>query len=209
MYLFFKRTKIEPWEIEILRSPLQKLPHQYSSLLDQFDDGLLKGVLFGMSDIPGLITFTYHPYKIKKHEKDISSDCKIVNIKVYDIKKMKFLSLEIYVLSGCISGYTLEGVKTPKIDMAKTDTTNFKKMYLGNEGFNTISHLLIEEEKQLIQPSEVYSIILSGKEYFLIADIEAGDFIGIDSKNNLYKVTHDPFEIILLNRDTLGKWIKN
>src|SRR5690606_13738276 len=111
-----------------LRSVLQNLPQEYSSLLAQIDEGVLKGVLIGMSDIPGLITFTYTD-KIKKFEKRNELDFKIVDIKVYDKKMLTFLSLEIYVISGCISGYTLEGVKNPTIDVKKIDPSNFNKVY--------------------------------------------------------------------------------
>ncbi|WP_162842699.1 hypothetical protein [Mucilaginibacter pineti] len=39
---------------------------------------------------------------------------------------------------------------------------------------------------------------MDGKVYFHIKDLEDGDFIGIDSDKIIYKITHDPCEIIPL-----------
>lgn len=41
--------------------------------------------------------------------------------------------------------------------------------------------------------------------YFHLKDIGDGDFYGIDKGGDLFKITHDPFYISLISRDSLLK----
>jgi hypothetical protein len=49
---------------------------------------------------------------------------------------------------------------------------------------------------------------LRGSLYYHLRDLEDGDFIGIDADKIIYKITHDPFEIIPLN-ETLEQLLRN
>lgn len=195
MFGLFKRTKIEKWETDLLRNVVMKLPSEYSSLMNQITDGLFRGVLVDMSDIPGYIAFTFHSDILKKYDRENERDFKLTNIKVYDNKSLGFVPYEIYVSSGTISGYSLGGSKKHNIDVYKVDVSGFKKEFIGESDYNRIVNVLNEEEKKLLNPSEVYSVFVADKEYFHIKDLEDGDFIGMDAKNVIYKITHDPMEV--------------
>ncbi|CAD0009850.1 hypothetical protein [Flavobacterium chungangense] len=199
MFGLFKRTKIENKEIQLLRNTIIKLPVPYSDLINQIDDGLFKGVLTNASDIPGYIAFTFNPEVLRKYDQENEKDFKLYNIKVYDKKTLVYLPYEIYILSGTISGYSLGGGKKNDIDIEKIDISNFKKEFIGISDYNRIENLLNKKEKTLLNPSEVYSVFLNEKEYFHIKDLSDGDFIGIDSNKNVYKITHDPFIIEKIN----------
>ena len=209
MFGLFKRTKIEYWETQLLRNVIIKLPHEYRGLLNQIDNGLLKGVLIGISDISGYVAFTFHSDVLKKYDRVNELDFKLSNIKVYDKKLSGFLTFVIYISSGTISGYSLTGAKKHDIDVEKIDVSSFKKEFIGYSDYNRISDILDVHEKQLLNPSDVYSVFLEDKEYFHIKDIGDGDFIGIDLDNNLYKIRHDPFEISILTRSQLTNWVGN
>lgn len=45
-------------------------------------------------------------------------------------------------------------------------------------------------------------------EIYSLKNIGVGDFIGIDTNNNLYKVTHDPLDIQKLDRTELINFIQ-
>ncbi len=200
MFGLFKRKKIENWETDLLRNVLMKLPKEYSSLMSQINDGLFRGVLVDVSDIPGYVAFTFHSNILKKYDREEERDFKISNIKVYDNKSLDFVSYEIYVSGGTISGYSLGGSKKNNIDVCKIDTSDFKKEFIGESIFNRIQDVLDEEEKKLLNPSKVYSVFIGGKEYFHVKDLEDGDFIGIDEKKIVYKITHDPMEVVVINK---------
>jgi hypothetical protein len=195
MFGLFKRTKIEDWEIQLLRNVVTKLPDEYSGLINQINDDLFRGVLVGVSDIPGYVAFTFHPEVLHKYDRKNERDFKLTDIKVYDRKSSNFLPYEIYVSSGTISGYSLGGNKKRNVDLSKIDVSGFKKELIGESDYNRIVNLLDEEEKIVLSPSEVYSVFLDNKEYFHIKDLEDGDFIGMDTKKIIYKITHDPMEV--------------
>jgi uncharacterized pyridoxamine 5'-phosphate oxidase family protein len=58
-----------------------------------------------------------------------------------------------------------------------------------------LKKLLSPKELKLINPSDVYIVTLNNKEYFHLIDIEDGDFYGMDMGKNLYKITHNPYDL--------------
>ncbi len=156
MFGLFKRTKIVNWELQLLRTAIGKLPKEYSSLIDQINDGLFRNVMLDASDIPGYVSFGYN-YKIyKKYSKEDQTSYKLTNIEVFDIKSARFLPYEIYVSSGVINGYSLVGNKKSDIDLSKVDVSGFRKEALGVSDYNRIVNLLDEDEKKALSASEVY-----------------------------------------------------
>ncbi|MFD2521803.1 hypothetical protein ACFSR2_12975 [Emticicia soli] len=203
MLSLFKRTKKENWEIQLLRNVVINLPDEYSYLLSQINDNLLKGVIVEASDIPGYVAFTFCASVLKKHEKASVKDFKLTNIKVFDTKTLTFLPYEIYISHGTISGYSIGGNKKKKIDVNKIDTYAFKRELISESVYDLIANLLTPQEKELLNPSQIYSVFIDDKEYFHIKDLEDGDFIGIDERRNVYKITHNLTKILALNKEII------
>jgi len=208
MFGLFKRTKILEWEIELLRNVIMKLPGEYSNLINQINDGLFRGVLVDTVDIPGYVSFTYHSNVLKKYDREQEQDFKLSNIKVYDKKSARFLKYDIYVSSGTINGYVLEGSNKHDIDLNKIDVSNYVRVTFGESDYNRISHLLSKSEKALLNPSQIYVVSINEKEYFHLKDLEDGDFLGIDEENNIFEIFHDPLKANLINRDELVNRLK-
>jgi hypothetical protein len=203
MFGLFKRTKIENWETDLLRNVIIKLPSEYSSLINQIKDGLFRGVLVDVSDIPGYVAFTFHSDVLKKYDRENERDFKLTNIKVFDNKSLDFVPYELYVSSGTISGYSLGGNKKNNIDVSKVDVSGFKKEFIGKSDYNRIMHVLNKEEMKLLNPSEIYSVFVADKEYFHIKDLEDGDFVGMDESKVIYQIAHDPMEAVVINKKLL------
>ncbi|MDN3675579.1 hypothetical protein QWY99_21335 [Flavobacterium branchiarum] len=177
-----------------------KLPSSYIGFLNQIDDGLFRGVITNITDIPGYVAFTFKSTILKKYEKPNEKDFKLFNIEVFDKKLQIYLPYEIYISSGTICGYSLVGNKKIEIDIDKINTSNFKKEFIGLSDYNRIQNLMSDGEKMVLNPSDVYSIFINKKEYFHIKDLEDGDFIGIDSEKIVYKITHDTHGVRTLNK---------
>jgi len=199
MFGLLKRTKIEPWETQLLENVLRKLPDEYSNLINQISDGLFRGVLVDVSDIHGYVAFTFHSDKLKKYDKINEPDFNLTNILVYDSKISEYIPYEIYISRGTISGYSLGGNKKHNIDVNKVEVSDFKRVYIGKDDYDRIASILNEDEKELLSPSEVYSVYVFNKEYFHIKDLEDGDFIGVDENKIVYKISHDPQEVMKLD----------
>lgn len=199
MFGLFKRTKVEYLEIELMVSVLKKLPEEFHLYISHIDEGLFKGVLIGLSDIPGYVGFTYNPEIYDKLEQPDGRNFRLEGITVFDIILNEYLSYTIFFSYGLINGYSITGPKKNKIDIQKIDVSNFKLKYRDSIDFDRLKKYLTSKEIKLINPSDVYVVILEGKEYFHLTDIEEGDFYGMDLKKNLYKITHDPYNIEKIN----------
>jgi hypothetical protein len=208
MFGLFKRTKIEDWERQLLRNALTKLSSEYLSLVAQIDEGLLKGVLLDASDIQGYVAFTYHSSVLKKYDRKNEQDFRLTNINVYDRKSLSYIPYEIYVSSGTISGYALGGNTKSDIDVCQVNVSVFRKEFVGVTDYDRIENIFSEEERRLLNPSEVYSVFIGNKEYFHLEDLDDGDFIGIDGEKNVYKITHDPIKAVRLDKKIADILIK-
>lgn len=195
MFGLFKRTKIADWEIRLLKNTIQQLPPVYNYLEAQINDGLLKGVLIGLSDLPGYVAFTYNGGLSKRFERKKEKGYRLTGIKVFDKRSQTYLDYNIYVSTGTINGYSITGATKFDVEPDNIDISNFKKVYRKNADYSKIEPYLIAQEKKIINSDEVYEVVLNNKTYFHIKDLEDGDFIGIDYEKNVYEVRHDPFEI--------------
>jgi hypothetical protein len=200
LFGLFKRTKIEDWEIQLLETVIKKLPSEYSHLLFQIKDGLLRNIFLNASDIPGYNSFGIHSDIYEKYFIKNERNYKLTEIKVFDKLRSIYLIYSIFVSNGVINGYSLDGKKKYKVDLNKIDISKFKKEFFDELDFNRIKNILDDEEKKFINPSNVYSVIVGNKEYFHIKDLDDGDFIGIDENKDIYKITHDPMEVIKIEK---------
>lgn len=198
---FFKRTKYENWETKLLIKIIEKLPEQYLFLKEQVENGLIKKVFIGSSVIPNYVGFSYNPLISRKYEDKKGRFFKLSGIFISDFLTGEFVEIEIFISHGLIMGYSIPQKLKIKPDLTKIKVDNFKRTFFDNADFQKISHLLGKKEISLINPSDVYEVILNGKSFFNIKNLEDGNFIGIDLEKHVYVITHDPFEIKLLNKD--------
>jgi hypothetical protein len=105
------------------------------------------------------------------------------------------MDYEIYIAFGVIDGYSININSKSKIDLPSVDVSKFEKVYVHNNEFDQIASLIKEQEKEYINPAEVYSVSLSGKIYYCVKELGYGDFLAIDKRKTVYKFTHDPFEV--------------
>lgn len=207
MFGLFKRTKIEKWETDLLYNVLHSLPGESFKIFEnQIQHHLHKGVIIGLSDIPGYVGLTFYPEVYKKFYDKKGRNFKLSNIYVFDEMSKEFIDYEIYVSSGVINGYSIKKNKYI-IDIARIEVSKFRKIYLDSNDYDHISSILTPEEKEKINPEEVFSVEVNGNIYYHLKDVGDGDFIGIDRNKNIYKLTHDPFEVTLIREslvDTLA-----
>ncbi|WP_254561341.1 hypothetical protein [Dyadobacter diqingensis] len=200
MLSLFKRSKIEDWEILLLKNTIKQLPEEFHIFIEQINAQVFSGVLTGMSDLPGYVAFSYNSKVISLFEKKEEKNYKITGIKVYDSRSKSNLKYSIYISSGVINGYSIEGADKYSLDLVKIDVSRFKLVLISNNDFKEISQLLDSLEVKLLNPADIYTVLLNDKVYYHLIDLEDGDFIGMDTGKMFYKITHDPFEIIQIHK---------
>ncbi len=206
MFNLFRRTKIKDWEIDFLKTVFSKISNEESQKFDrEITEGLLRGVILGMSDIKNYTGFTYNSSVHDKFYNSKGKNYKLSNIIVKDILSDKFLTMSIYIAYDLIIGYSIdENISKYKLDIETVDVSSIKKIYIRDDNsLNIVLPLLTKQEKDLINESDIYPSLVNGKEYYHLKELEDGDFIGIDKDNCIYRITHDPLEAILLERKSL------
>lgn len=198
MLNLFRRTKFKEWELKLLSNITEKLPVEYYPLKQQVKQGLFKGVLVGLSDIPEYVGFTVNSELYKKFYEEKGRNYKLTNIKVYNQSSKNYISCNIYVSYGIINGYSLSE-KKPSIDPDNIIMDDLRIVYLDTAN-EELLQLLTSVEKDLINPSDIYEIVLGGEVYYHLKDLEDGDFIAMNRQKQFFNITHDPFQIIPLQR---------
>jgi len=198
MFGLFKLRKNTLSEIELVSAMLTALPEEYAIYLLQIKEGLINRIHHNASDIPN-----YHSFRFN------GRNFKVSNIKVNDSASGQFMLYSLYFSYGVINGYSADSApKKSTPNLKSIDTTDFKKSYFENPDYKKIEALLTEEEKRLINESDVYAVPLSGITLYTVQLLENGDFIGITTDNMAYIATHDPFELNEIDRPQLKNYLE-
>lgn len=124
----------------------------------------------------------------------------------YDVKNIIFKSytggmvnVDLFVSEGLIIGYK-SNVQVKEIDIATIDVSKIWEKHFLNDDFNKINHLIdsltVEELTKLNMVKNTFQIDIEGSSYYPIHDIEDGNYIAIDTSGAVFKITHDPFQVL-------------
>lgn len=198
MFGFFKNNRVKDWEIKLLRNLFSQLPFDASHFIHQIDDGLLKNRLLDNEVWKNYVGFSYQPGISKKYENRKASAYLLKGIKVYDKLSGIFIDFWVFAAGDLLCGYSTPTHAHFDLDPDRIEVGTLLKQTFGDDEFKSIARIFTKEEKKLINPSEVYEVVLDGKSFYHLMDIGDGDFIAVDIDKNVYQITHDPYEITLL-----------
>ena len=204
--LFFKkkgRSQLNDWEVDLMLNTFKLLGNNYKKFEVQITRGIIKSVRL-YKQFPNYLSFGLNVKLLNEYEKKLENYFEIKGLSVFDITSKSFIPFSIECDNGLVLGYTMLTPKNFMPDLKKINVTNHIKIKKGEDEFNKIKFLFSKEELALINPSEVYELDLEGKTYYHLIDIEDGNFLGIDIHKNIYKITHDPFEINLQKNELLN-----
>jgi hypothetical protein len=210
MFGLFKRTNVESWEAEMLRALFNLLNEDYEYLKKQIEDGLLKRVLINNSGIINYVGFSFNPHISRKYENNLGRFFVMEGIQIFNLKTNDYTPIQIYISYGLVCGYSTPIAKKFLPDIDRIEIRDFTIKYLdeNNESYEKIKVKFTNKELAFINPSDVYEVILKGKKYYHLKNLEDGDFLAIDENINIYEIKHDPFEIIEL-KDSLINALSN
>ena len=202
MFKLFKRKDEILWQTEMLKNVFSALPPQFSIYLEQINHGIIRKFLPGLSDIPGYRTGSYNSDVFDKYEKRNQETSVIKGVKVYDLKSSSFINLDIYILSGTVSGYVLHtNNKKIEIDCNNINVSNFKSVKITNKYIKALKNILGDIPKNiasLIDIQDTFEIETLKGNLHTIKDLENGNYIAIDKNGIVYGLIHSPYEIEIL-----------
>jgi len=198
MFNLFRRKRVSALEKELLIAIFNALGEEYTTYARQVEAGLLNRVFFQSEPFKNYVGFSYNPAIVNDYEDRKGPAFKLMGIKVFENTLARFTEVRIYITCGLIVGYSTPEIEKPELDPSKLHLQGVVKQFFENTDYDTISKILDQSVLDLINPSDVYEVKLIGKSFYHIKDLEDGDFIGMDLEKNVFKITHDPFEIIEL-----------
>lgn len=203
MFNFFKRKEkshLNGWESELFQNIFKSLGNEYSTFEKQVSEGIIETVRIDKK-MPDYINFRLNIQILNKFEKKNEKMFTLNGIKILDKISREYKILNLDLGFGLILGYSVKDIHNFNPDIHKINVDSIYKVFYNNDDFDKIKSLFTNEEKDKINVSEVYEVELGGKIYYHLKDLEDGDFIGIDNNKNIFKITHDPFDIVKLNED--------
>lgn len=199
--IFKKKKKVNCDESKSLMLHIfSSLDSKYPNILKQINEDLISGCRSLNNPFPNYIQFSFKTDVLNKYENKADRFFAIKGIRLFDFKSNKYLEIHIYITYGILLGYSVPASQITEFDMSRVDFSRLYEYEFENDDFDELTKILDSNEILLINKSDVYKIILNDQEYYHVKDLEDGDFIGIDKLKKIYKITHDPFEILVLNK---------
>jgi hypothetical protein len=202
MFNLFNKKKghSTKWEIELISKIFNSIGDDFTYIKNQLNDGLIKSVKKVNTPVPNYYKFLFDVNILNKYENKKGRYFCIHGVTVFDNQLNRNVEIQINVSFGIVLGFFVLGAKEIVPNLDRIDINNYRIKYFDEQGIDILTKLLNKEEIKFINPSDVYEIILNGKKYYHLKDMEDGDFIGIDIEKNAYKIIHDPFEITILEK---------
>lgn len=182
----------------MLLNILSHLPAQFQFLTDQIHDGLIRGFLKNDWAIANFYKVIYNVAILNKYEKKELGSFRITGPEVFDLNSNKYTRIDIYYYSHVLMGYASPMVKEVKPDPQNVRVLKYFLQPMENEDYEKSKALLDKAALGKVNPNDVYELVLDGKRYYHLKDLEDGDFIGIDEDKKVYKITHDPYAFVEL-----------
>ncbi len=204
MFGFFKKKKkLLNWEPQLIIEVLKCFENNdYLHYINSIKDGILEDVRIN-ENFKNFYTFKYNNILLNKYEILKQKEIEIVDISVFNNKNSKYESFKLRLGYGLVLGYEISDRENFYPNFEKIDISRSFKKEVANEDFNDIKKLFSKQELDLLNPNDVYLLEINDLKIYHLFDIEDGNFIGVDKNKSVYRITHDPKEVILLNETIL------
>jgi hypothetical protein len=177
-----------------------------------------KLMFFNYSVKPTGISFVYAmngPY-IERHGKKHRVNFKVDGLEIKKKESSEFVGLPVTVTHDLIG--TIE-IDNPSDIWKNYDLTDIKvgeikrtEFEFVNEDEKKLKKILkgIDEElKRKIEIEDTFEIELDGKRYYTILDMEDGNYIGVNSRGQVYRLHHDSEEQAKLINKSIKDFLTN
>lgn len=196
--LFGKRKLIVEKDYNFLIAIVESLPSKYSYLVQQVSKEFIIDKKVNQLGKRGTYTLTLNAeLETKYSNKSFPQLFIIKDISVWNIVKNSFAQVELHILEGMLAGFRVNS-KYSELDFGKIDTANIKEKHFRNEEREFLKNLIGKVSNRVSSQLEIESTFIieipEGK-FYVIKDLEDGNYISMDEKGAVYCMIHNPYEI--------------
>jgi hypothetical protein len=137
--------------------------------------------------------------------KNIEINYALTGIQIYDLIGGQFKKVELDLFEGILIGYKVEH---GQYDFDKIEITDLRESeFSSNKQDLKYQQLLKGKKSKQLDLHNGFEIEFSEKKYFVIKDLEDGNYLSIDDHGKVYGMFHDPFLVELLD-ENIEKFIE-
>jgi len=202
MFSLFKKKErifsIKEEEILFFKNVISILPKKYFYLYSQINEDFLLGFQKHSLNYKDSYFIVYNAKLEKLYlNKKLPNFFILKNIKVWNIKKNDFCTINLNILSGILGGFNCESIDFSSFDFNRIDISEINEKHFENKDLDTLIKNFKDDEKNLVKENigNTYQIDLKEGKFYFFDDLTDGDVIALDNLWNVYILTHDPFKV--------------
>lgn len=218
MFNFFKKKKKKEYpitkiELNFFKSLVGILPNKYQYLLPQINDDFLIAYKENELGFKDSYTFLLNA-KLESNyiNKRLPDFFILQNIKIWNILKDDFISINLNILSGYLGGFNVESIDFSNFDFSNFDISEINEKHFENKDLEKLLLNFDEIEKKILSEylNSTYIIDLPKGTFYYIDNIGNGDVIALDKTGSVYLLTHDPAkETLIFSKEELLEKLQN
>jgi len=193
--LFKKKSTALDVQVKLMMRMCAAFPIRGVDLAGQISVGIIIGVKILNKPFANYNKFSLDSGLLNRYEDKKGRSFLVRGILVYDLSRDSFEEVILVVGYGILLGYSTPAAILINPDVARIDVRSAHIQYFETDDLDKLKEILSEEELQLINPADVYEMELKGKTFYHLHDLGDGDFLAVDREKNVFKITHDPYEI--------------
>ena len=188
MLNILKRKNIRKEDYTFLNSIASRLIDKYPYLVSQISKNFILDKKDNEFESKGTYTLILNAKLESKYIKDIF---------IWNKTKNKQEPIELDVMQGMLAGYKLTA-KVSDLDLNKIDVSKIKEQNFNNQDKEELDKIIGNIDEKIIpllSLNSSFKIDIPEGTFYVIKDLNNGDYISIDQNGSVYKMTHDPYEI--------------
>jgi len=198
MFNFFKKKDNGQYN-SLMLLIFEKLQDQYPQIYRQLAEGLIIGCRrMIQKPLPNYTNFNYNIKILNRFEDKSGRGGAIKGIFVFDQISNRYLELNVHIDYGIMIGFWVPASRKFKFDSSKIDIGKQYIYYFENEDFKELKSIIGAKQAELLNESDVNKVLLNGKDYFAIGEVEDGQYIVIDLDGKVYYASYQPFTLRLI-----------
>lgn len=199
MFNFLKKKQnknIKDWELQLLKSIVKRLPPKYEFLTNQISFEFILGSVPNdlLKDGWKRILCDENLYNSFKNNK---INYRLIGIKVFDLKTNSNKDIELDLYEGVIIGYRITESNC-EFDLNRIDIRNLYERSYENKDREALCLILGTIPQKIVPLFELentFKISIHEGDFYVIKNLEDGNYVAIDNSSAVYGLIHDPFEV--------------
>lgn len=194
--IFKNKTKIKDWEYRMLKSIADFLPSKYSFIKGQITHEFI------LNSIPNEFlennwkTIVYNQ-NLYDSFKNTDFNYKLIGVRIYDLDEKSYKDVELDIGDGILIGYRIDATGG-NFDFGESDISGLKQVSFENMNKAILDKIIGMPSNEIISQldlSDTFEITVPEGKFYVIKDLEDGNYLAVDTNGSVYCLIHDLYEI--------------